>query len=97
MKFIGTRINPDCIEAENVLRQSCINYEYVDITSDVDNLFSFVQMRDERSEFTSIKKDGFVGLPCFLMDDGQILFDENKVIAEVARLEELAKLEAATA
>lgn len=80
MKFIGTRLCPDCVEAESVLKQACISFEYVDITETAENLKAFLQLRDNRPEFDSIKKNGYVGIPCFLMEDNSILFDENKII-----------------
>ena len=93
MKFIGTRIDPDCVEAENVLRQACIPFDYVDISGRVENLVGFINLRDKSPEFDPIKLGGFVGLPCFIMEDGEILFDENKVIEKFALLEEEKKAE----
>lgn len=80
MKFIGTRVDKDCYETENVLRQSCIPYEYVDISASSENLKMFLDLRDHRPEFAPLKEQGYAGLPCFIMDDGSILFDENLFI-----------------
>lgn len=80
MKFIGMRVCPDCVEAESVLKQACIPFEYVDITESTDNLKLFLQLRDNRQEFKQLKEDGYIGIPCFLMEDDTILFDENKII-----------------
>lgn len=80
MKFIGTRLCPDCLEAESVLKQACIPFEYVDITESTDNLKLFLQLRDNRPEFKNLKENGYIGIPCFLMEDDTILFDENKII-----------------
>lgn len=84
-KFIGTRNCPDCIDAESVLKQASISYEYVDISGSAENLVYFVRMRDQRAEFDEMKKNGYVGIPCFLMEDGSLLFDENKVIEAVEK------------
>lgn len=81
MKFIGTRLCPDCIDAESVLKQASIPFEYVDITGSTDNLKFFLNLRDYREEFNEIKKNGFVGIPCFMMEDGSLFFDENKIIS----------------
>lgn len=84
MKFIGTKLCPDCIDAESVLKQASIPFEYVDITKSAENLKMFITMRDQRAEFDQMKKEGYVGIPCFLMEDGRILFDENKIIQEAS-------------
>lgn len=83
MKFIGTKLCPDCIDAESVLKQASIPFEYVDITASTENLKMFITLRDNRSEFDEIKKNGFVGIPCFMMEDGSLLFDENKIISKM--------------
>lgn len=84
MKFIGMKNCPDCIDAESVLKQASVKFEYVDITASIDNMKLFMGLRDNRKEFNNIKAEGYIGIPCFLMDDGRILFDENKVLSEDA-------------
>ena len=84
MKFIGTKLCPDCIDAESVLKQACVKFEYLDITTSMENMKLFMKLRDNREEFNNIKAEGYIGIPCFLMDDGRILFDENKVLNEEA-------------
>ena len=91
MKFIGTRLCPDCLDAESVLKQACIPFEYVDITGSVDNLKLFLKLRDNRPEFKKLKEEGYVGIPCFLMDDDTILFDENKIIEAQEEAEQEAE------
>lgn len=82
MKFIGMKICPDCIDAESVLKQASVKFEYVDITASIENMKLFMGLRDNRKEFNKIKAEGYIGIPCFLMDDGRILFDENKVLSD---------------
>lgn len=82
MKFIGTRVDRDCYDAENVLKQSGIKFEYVDISASSENLKFFLDLRDHREEFVELKKQGYVGLPCFLLENGNILFDENEILKE---------------
>lgn len=82
MKFIGMRNCGDCIDAESVLKQASVPFEYVDIAAEPENLREFILLRDSRPEFDKIKANGYVGIPCFVMDDGRILFDENKVLAD---------------
>lgn len=40
------------------------------------NLKQFLKYRDNAPEFKEIKENGFVGLPCIVINDGQqIIFD----------------------
>ena len=67
MKIYGTDLCPDCVEAKKN-----IPYDYVDITASIGNLKAFVKMRDEEPAFDEAKKAGAVGVPAFVLDDGEI-------------------------
>jgi len=44
------------------------------------NLKKFLHYRDTRKEFDEIKKAGRVGIPCFVLNDGEkILFDYKEI------------------
>ena len=87
MKLIGLKVDRECYDASNVLKQAGVRFEYVEIGASAENMIYFTHLRDTRPEFDVLKAQGFVGLPCFLMEDGRILFDENEVITEFEEAE----------
>ncbi|WP_068454906.1 glutaredoxin domain-containing protein [Aedoeadaptatus pacaensis] len=72
MKIYGTDLCPDCVEAKKKLDEKNIPYDYVDITASIGNLKAFMKMRDEEPAFDEAKKAGAVGVPAFVLDDGEI-------------------------
>ena len=72
MKIYGTDLCPDCVEAKRKLDEKNILYDYVDITASIGNLKAFMKMRDEEPAFDEAKKAGAVGVPAFVLDDGEI-------------------------
>ena len=72
MKIYGTDLCPDCLAAKKVLDERKIPYDYVDITASIGNLKAFMKMRDEEPAFDEAKKAGAVGVPAFVLDDGDI-------------------------
>lgn len=72
MKIYGTDLCPDCVEAKEKLDEKNIPYDYVDITASIGNLKAFMKMRDEEPAFDEAKKAGAVGVPAFVLDDGEI-------------------------
>ncbi len=72
MKIYGTDLCPDCVEAKKKLDEKNILYDYVDITESIGNLKAFMKMRDEEPAFDEAKKAGAVGVPAFVLDDGDI-------------------------
>ena len=54
-------------------------FEIIDIGEHVMNLKQFLALRDNSPEFEVIRQKGSVGVPCFVFEDGRIVFS----IAEV--------------
>ncbi len=79
MKMYFSRICEDCRHAETLLAERRVSYDAVDITANTANLKEFLHLRDDREEFTSVKDEGKIGIPCFLFADGTILFDVEEV------------------
>ncbi len=53
---------------------------YLDISESMMNLKRFLKYRDYSQEFDEIKKNGSIGLPCVVVNDGeQIIFDQSKL------------------
>jgi len=60
---------------KEALSKEGIKFASVDISSGMLPLKKFLVYRDSRPEFDEIKKQGRVGLPCIVVDDGaQIYF-----------------------
>lgn len=75
LKLYGSMICPNCVEAQTVLREKGVVYEYIDITGSTANLKEFLHLRDSRPEFDEKREDGSIGIPCFLWENGSITFD----------------------
>ena len=82
MKLYGTALCHDCQDAFEKLKNAGISYDYVDITESMPKMKEFLHLRDNRDEFTDIKKEGYVGVPCFLLEDDSIDFDTDNIISK---------------
>lgn len=79
MKFYGSKICPSCVETKKTLDKIELEYEYFDITENTNYLREFLKLRDTRHEFEQIKKEGRIGIPCFLTEDDYIVFNVNEL------------------
>lgn len=77
IKFYGTDLCPDCIEAKEYLKSQNIEYDFVDITGHIANLKEFLALRDNRIEFKPYKEKGYVCVPALLMEDGSIKLEDD--------------------
>lgn len=75
MKYYGSPLCPDCVEATRILKERGIPYEWVEITASMPALKEFLALRDTREEFADVRREDRVGIPCFLHEDGKISFE----------------------
>ncbi len=83
MKIImyGTELCPDCVEAKYQLaKHSNIELEYRNITEQISTLKEFLAYRDHEAMFESMKENGKVGIPFFLLEDGSKTFELSDII-----------------
>ena len=85
MKLYGTPLCHDCVDAFERLKNAEISYDYVEITKSMPKMKEFLHLRDNRDEFIDIKKEGYVGVPCFLLDDDSIEFDTDNIIRHISQ------------
>lgn len=62
---------PDCHQLYDKI-QNNPNYEIKNIASHVSILKEFIRLRDKNSIFDEIKEKGYLGIPCFILENGQI-------------------------
>ena len=75
MIIYGSMLCPDCVECRKDLDAAGVSYDYRDFSENLKNLKEFLKIRDENPLFDEIKREGKIGIPCILHDDGTICFD----------------------
>ena len=74
---------PDCVQVTAQLADNPA-YELIDIGEHVRNLKQFLALRDSNPAFAEVKKHGSVGIPCFLLEDGNVQFALDSIKIEDA-------------
>ncbi len=87
MKVImyGTNACPDCVHAQEVLREKNVRCLYLDWTNSTANLKRFLKLRDTEALFDEVKEKGNIGIPCFQMEDGTLTLDLEEVLRKVLK------------
>lgn len=72
---------PSCSQCQYIHQQIVgnSNFEFIDIGSNVSLLKAFLRMRDTSPVFDEAKKKGYLGIPCFVLEDGSISLNPEKV------------------
>lgn len=79
----GTMICADCVELKQWLGEHPEKggWTWVDITESTQNLKDFLAVRDKNHVFDEVRAAGNIGIPCFVMENGEVLLDAEKACA----------------
>lgn len=81
VKFYGSHICSGCREALELFeKEGFREFEFVEITENVQNLREFLALRDNRPELAAAKAEGRICIPCFLLEDGSILTEPEDLM-----------------
>ena len=72
MLIYGSMLCPDCVECCKDLDEAGKAYTFCDFADDLRHLKAFLKIRDENTLFEELKKEGKIGIPCILSDDGTV-------------------------
>lgn len=76
----GSSMCPDCVACKKNFDFYGIKYDFVDINESLKNLKAFLSFRDNDPVFDECKKNGSVGLPALVKEDGSITLDWESIV-----------------
>ena len=71
IRIYGMHTCPDCACIEEQVRDND-GYEIIDIGEHVRNLKAFLRLRDSSPVFDEARRNGSIGIPCFVLEDGKV-------------------------
>lgn len=69
---------PDCIDIKRQVENNP-SYQIIEIGQHVRNLKEFLRLRDTSSVFDEAKREGCIGIPCFVLEDGRVTLVPEEV------------------
>jgi len=78
IKVYGMPSCPDCAIVEKQIEGNP-DFLFLDIGSNVRLLHEFLLLRDHNPVFEKSKKEGDVGIPCFVLEDGRVTLKPEDV------------------
>ena len=70
---------PDCFQVKEQLKDNP-KYKLIDIGEHVRNLKEFLRLRDASPVFDDARRNGYIGIPCFVAEDGGVTFSNDDVV-----------------
>ena len=75
LKIYGSMLCPDCVQCRKALDEAGIFYEYLDFSEELKNLKEFLRLRDTDPAFEEVRREGRIGIPGLVKEDGAITLD----------------------
>ena len=72
LKIYGSQLCKDCVDCLEALDHSGVAYEFLDFSENLRNLKEFLALRDQSPMFAQVKKEGKIGIPCLVGEDGAL-------------------------
>ena len=79
IKVYGMPTCPDCAYIHVQIKDRTGEFEYINIGEDVQDLKEFVRLRDKEAAFDECRENGYLGIPCFVREDGFVTVVPEKV------------------
>lgn len=77
IKIYGMNTCPDCIAVDRQV-EGDDRYEVIDIGAHVKYLKEFLRLRDNHAVFDNARKQGYAGIPCFVLEDGTVTLPRRR-------------------
>ncbi len=74
LKVWGSSLCPDCVVCKKSFDAENVEYEFFDISANLQNLKKFLVMRDSKEKFAKAKEKGLIGIPIIETEDGTLTF-----------------------
>lgn len=81
LKIYGSMQCPDCSRCREDLDRMGIAYEYLDFSVSLKYLKEFLVLRDSESQFEEVRKNGSIGIPCIIREDGTVTLSWNEFLS----------------
>lgn len=73
LRIYGSLLCPDCVRCKEELTAAGVEFEYLDFADSILHLKEFLKIRDSNAVFDDVRRDGSIGIPCILREDGTVL------------------------
>lgn len=58
-----------------------IDVEKVDMVGNATGLKAFLKLRDSHPAFDDVKKNGYIGIPALVLENGDVVLDKDQLVS----------------
>lgn len=80
---VGSHLCEDTRYALEVLKEKKVEVEFFNISENLDSLKKYLAYREKESMYEIVKKNGGIGIPLLISEDGEKTFDLNEILKKI--------------
>ena len=77
---IGSHLCPDTLYALNRLVETKADIDFKNLSASLPDLKAYLALRESSPVFDGLKARGSLGIPCFVLEDGTVTLELEKVL-----------------
>ena len=77
---IGSHLCPDTLYAIQKLKEAGADLSFVNISAALADLKTFLAIRESDALYDAVRKNGGIGIPLFVLEDGTRTLDLEKIL-----------------
>ena len=82
LKIYGSMLCPDCVQCREDIDNACVEYDYLEFSESLKHLKEFLVLRDNNAVFEDVRKDGRIGIPCLVDEDGNVSLSWDEYVSQ---------------
>lgn len=67
---VGSHLCPDTLYALNHLSEAKVEVAFKNLSASLADLKTYLALRQDSPSYADIRKNGGIGIPCFILEDG---------------------------
>lgn len=80
IKIYGSMLCKDCVQCREDLDRTGVPYEYLDFADSLLHIKEFLTIRESNPLYDEVRKNGAIGIPCIVKEDGSVTLDWETVM-----------------
>lgn len=82
---IGSHLCEDTRNALATLKEKNVEVEFFNLSQELSALKKYLQYRETESMYEEIRKNGGIGIPLLILEDGTKTFDINEILKKLEK------------
>ena len=82
---IGSHLCEDTRNTLGVLKEKEVEVEFLNLSEDLSALKKYLHYRETEAMYEEVRKNGGIGIPLLILEDGAKTFDVNEVLKKLEK------------